>query len=76
MTEQQALAKTEEPGAENNLALLKELEGFTGYEEISPSALIVPRVKIIQPTSKEGTPGTLVIACMRIISRTSPISTP
>jgi hypothetical protein len=39
-------------------ALPMELEGFTGFEGIDPSNFIIPRIKIVQPTSKEGTAGT------------------
>jgi hypothetical protein len=39
----------------------RELDGFTGYEDIDPSRWIIPRVKIVQPTSKDvdATTGTL-----------------
>jgi hypothetical protein len=34
-----------------------ELQGFTGLEGIDVSAFVIPRIKLVQPTSKEGTAG-------------------
>jgi len=34
-----------------------ELEDYSGYEGFDSSDLIIPRVKIVQPTSRKGTPG-------------------
>ena len=31
----------------------------SGYDALDPSDFVIPRLKIVQPTSKEGTPGTL-----------------
>ena len=39
----------------------EELQGYTGFETIDPSAFVIPRMKIVQPTSKEGTQGSLRI---------------
>jgi len=39
----------------------EELQGYTGFETIDPSAFVIPRMKIVQPTSKEGTQGRLRI---------------
>lgn len=39
----------------------EELQGYTGFEGIDPSAFVIPRMKIVQPTSKEGTQGRLRI---------------
>ncbi|MGC8495055.1 MAG: hypothetical protein ACP5SH_25335 [Syntrophobacteraceae bacterium] len=41
--------------------LPEELGGFTGLEGLDASSFVIPRFKIVQPTSKEGTPGTLRI---------------
>jgi hypothetical protein len=41
--------------------LPEELSGFTGLEGLDASSFVIPRIKIVQPTSKEGTPGTLRI---------------
>lgn len=45
-----------EPGAVP--ARPEDLEGFTGYDTLDPDAFVIPRLKIVQPTSKDGTPGT------------------
>jgi hypothetical protein len=42
-------------------AELGELAGFTGYENMDPAKFIIPRAKIIQPTSDLGTPGTIIM---------------
>ena len=34
-----------------------ELEGYSGYEDFDSNDLIIPRVKIVQPTSRKGTAG-------------------
>jgi len=39
----------------------EELQGYTGFEDIDSSAFVIPRMKIVQPTSKEGTQGRLRI---------------
>lgn len=44
-----ALDKTEYSGATHN--------GLLGYEGLDPGDFIVPRFKIVQPVSREGTPG-------------------
>lgn len=41
--------------------LPQELATFTGLEGLDASSFVIPRIKIVQPTSKEGTPGTLRI---------------
>lgn len=42
--------------------LPEELQGFSGFEGLDPSSVvIIPRIKLVQPTSKEGTPGTFRI---------------
>ena len=41
--------------------LPEELQGYTGFEGIDSSAFVIPRMKIVQPTSKEGTQGRLRI---------------
>jgi hypothetical protein len=41
----------------NNAGLPAELEDYSGYEDFDSSDLIIPRVKIIQPTSRKGTAG-------------------
>ncbi|MGO9372703.1 MAG: hypothetical protein ACLQBD_11465 [Syntrophobacteraceae bacterium] len=52
-----ALATRQAPGG---LAIPEELAGFTGLEGLDPgSMMIIPRIKIVQPTSKEGTEGKL-----------------
>lgn len=38
-------------------ATLEGLEGFTGYESFPDESWVIPRTKVVQPTSKEGTPG-------------------
>lgn len=51
-----ALATREESGVPG---LPEELQGFSGFEGLDPSSVvIIPRIKLVQPTSKEGTPGT------------------
>lgn len=42
-------------------AIPSELAGFTGFEGIANEAWIIPRIKIIQPTSKKGTAGMLAM---------------
>lgn len=42
-------------------ALPSDLEGFTGLEGISQDTWIIPRMKIVQPTSREGTAGKLAM---------------
>ena len=42
-----------------DLQIPEELQGYTGFETIDPSAFVIPRMKIVQPTSKEGTQGKL-----------------
>jgi|GEM_PF-1063171 len=44
-----------------DLQIPEELQGFTGFEGIDSSAFVIPRMKIVQPTSKEGTPGKFFI---------------
>jgi hypothetical protein len=72
---QAAVAETEQKGTiipaatalmtheqAGGLALAEELTGFTGLEGLDPSTvMIIPRIKIVQPTSKEGTEGKLRI---------------
>jgi hypothetical protein len=70
---QQAPAPTETPaltgaeiaptGAQTSKvpAIPEELNGFTGLEGIGNETWIIPRIKIVQPTSKEGTAGNLRI---------------
>jgi hypothetical protein len=44
-----------------NVPARADIADFTGYEDLDPSAFIIPRVKVVQPTSKEGTPGKFYI---------------
>jgi len=44
-----------------DVAIPDDLDGYTGYEGIDEDALIIPRMKIVQPTSKDGTPGTFLL---------------
>lgn len=52
-----ALALHEAPGA---LAIPESLQSFTGAEGLTDEDLIIPRYKIVQPTSNDGTTGMLV----------------
>jgi len=38
-------------------ALPEDLAGYTGLEGLDPNTYIIPRMRIVQPTSKEGTAG-------------------
>ena len=51
------------PGSDKETALARpeDLEGFTGMEDLDHDQFIIPRVKIIQPTSKKGTAGKLMV---------------
>jgi hypothetical protein len=52
-----ALMSHEQAGA---LVIPEELANFTGLEGLDPGTMmIIPRIKIVQPTSKEGTEGKL-----------------
>jgi hypothetical protein len=53
-----ALALRDEAGLPG---IPEELQNFTGFEGIDASAFVIPRIKIVQPTSKEGTAGALRI---------------
>lgn len=53
-----ALAVRDEAGLPE---IPQELQNFTGFEGIDVSAFVIPRVKLVQPTSKEGSPGMLRI---------------
>lgn len=41
----------------SDVNLPAELEGYSGYEDFDSNDLIIPRVKIVQPTSRKGTAG-------------------
>jgi len=43
------------------VAIPDDLDSYTGYEGIDEDALIIPRMKIVQPTSKDGIPGTFLL---------------
>lgn len=47
-------------GPATSLAIPESLAGFTGAEGLSDEDLIIPRYKIIQPTSKVGSPGNFI----------------
>ena len=46
---------------ETALACPEDLQGYTGMEGIDDGAFIIPRMKIVQPTSKKGTPGNFIM---------------
>ena len=52
-TPETSLAVQESPGA-----IARPMEPLLGFEHFDDSDLIIPRLSIVQPTSKEGTPGT------------------
>jgi hypothetical protein len=39
------------------VSVVDELEGYSGYEDFDSADLIIPRIKIIQPTSRKGEAG-------------------
>jgi hypothetical protein len=49
-----ALMTKEEAGLPG---LPEELQNFTGFEGLDISSFVIPRIKLVQPTSKEGTAG-------------------
>ena len=43
------------------VSAVDELDDYSGYEDFDSADLIIPRIKIVQPTSRKGTPGKFVM---------------
>ena len=49
------------PNVGSEVAIPEELEDYSGYEDFDSADLIIPRIKIVQPTSRKGTAGKFVM---------------
>lgn len=62
MKEKEAMGNEErELVAQTEAGLPAEVGDFTGYEGLGTESFIIPRMKVVQPTSKEGEAGTFTV---------------